>query len=601
MLIPPHSSVGRSPFFLLICLSVFLVAPGHAAAREQPSLAAAQQSVYFPETRFWVDPLFFDFWSTHGGLMTFGYPISRVFYQDGLHRQYFERAIFERHENYRGTPYEVLLTRLGAANTVSRRGDAPFLPQQIDRQITSTGGRYFPETGHHLEGVFLDYWLANGGLRAFGYPLSEQHIELGRDDGAPHLVQYFERSRFEYHPEHAGTRFEVLLGHLGHEALARRQVPAVALEPQSRTDGERQGVIGPLPVGEPSPVACGFNLAFWSDDDRLHENLYYLDMAQATGCRWIRLQFNWDSMQPTRLTQLDETIYQFIHVVEAAKARDMQVLVNVSHAPAWALTSDPRQPADEHAFGLFMGQLVTGFGGLVDAWQLWNEPNLVAETNGLIDPAGFYPLLKAGYVAVKVADPDALVVFPGLAPCSLMDPHLAMDNIWYLESILAINDGEAANYFDVLAIHTYGAGNHPDTYWPGNLADNPGWTTAPEFYFRSAERVRNVLVNAGLSHIPIWITEIGWPVGAYADTWGYGRWITEDLQAEYLLRAFEIMRTEWHWVDLGVIWHLNFAEYGGRGNAFTGFSVIRADRQPRLAYDAVRQMNADPQLSTLVE
>jgi hypothetical protein len=29
------------------------------------------------------------------------------------------------------------------------------------------------------------------------------------------MVQYFERARFELHPENAGTQYEVLLGQLG--------------------------------------------------------------------------------------------------------------------------------------------------------------------------------------------------------------------------------------------------------------------------------------------------------------------------------------------------------------------------------------------------
>lgn len=52
--------------------------------------------------------------------MAFGYPVSRVFYQDGLHRQYFERAIFEHHEDL-PEPYNVLLVRLGAKNTIAER------------------------------------------------------------------------------------------------------------------------------------------------------------------------------------------------------------------------------------------------------------------------------------------------------------------------------------------------------------------------------------------------------------------------------------------------------------------------------------------------
>lgn len=37
--------------------------------------------------------------------------------------------------------------------------------------------RYFSATGHNLRGRFLRYWLSNGGLAQFGYPLSEQFAE----------------------------------------------------------------------------------------------------------------------------------------------------------------------------------------------------------------------------------------------------------------------------------------------------------------------------------------------------------------------------------------------------------------------------------------
>ena len=35
------------------------------------------------------------------------------------------------------------------------------------------GCRYFPQTGHSLCGIFLSYWLNNGGLERFGYPVTE--------------------------------------------------------------------------------------------------------------------------------------------------------------------------------------------------------------------------------------------------------------------------------------------------------------------------------------------------------------------------------------------------------------------------------------------
>ncbi|HYI16125.1 MAG TPA: peptidoglycan hydrolase, partial [Thermomicrobiales bacterium] len=59
---------------------------------------------------------------------------------------------------------------------------------------------------------FREFWLKHGGVATFGYPISEEFDELNPDTGNVHTVQYFERARFEYHPEHAGTEYAVLLG-----------------------------------------------------------------------------------------------------------------------------------------------------------------------------------------------------------------------------------------------------------------------------------------------------------------------------------------------------------------------------------------------------
>ena len=42
-------------------------------------------------------------------------------------------------------------------------------------------------------------------------------IETNPTDGKQYLTQHFERARFEYHPENAGTPYDVLLGLLGRE------------------------------------------------------------------------------------------------------------------------------------------------------------------------------------------------------------------------------------------------------------------------------------------------------------------------------------------------------------------------------------------------
>jgi hypothetical protein len=81
---------------------------------------------------------------------------------------------------------------------------------------------YFNETSHNLGGPFLRYWQEHGGLFVNGYPTSEELMEVSPTDGKPYKVQYFERARFEHHPEHAGTPGEVLLGLLGQQLLQER-------------------------------------------------------------------------------------------------------------------------------------------------------------------------------------------------------------------------------------------------------------------------------------------------------------------------------------------------------------------------------------------
>ena len=91
---------------------------------------------------------------------------------------------------------------------------------------SASSALYFSQTGHSLDGVFQQYWESHGGLAQFGYPLSEPFQEVSSTDGKVYTVQYFERNRFELHPENAGTPYEVELGLLGQEGLAGRTFPA---------------------------------------------------------------------------------------------------------------------------------------------------------------------------------------------------------------------------------------------------------------------------------------------------------------------------------------------------------------------------------------
>jgi hypothetical protein len=184
-----------------------------AVERAQPM--PGPDSVYFPQTGHNLSGEFLRYWQANGGLRIFGYPISEPFIENGYLVQYFERNRFEYHPQNQ-PPYNVLLGRLGADAVAGRKFPA------IQPFESGPDHRYFPETGHSLNYAFKGYWERNGGLAVFGYPISEEIREVNPIDGKEYTVQYFERARFEYHPEYKGTDAEVLLGLLGVTALKDR-------------------------------------------------------------------------------------------------------------------------------------------------------------------------------------------------------------------------------------------------------------------------------------------------------------------------------------------------------------------------------------------
>jgi hypothetical protein len=67
---------------------------------------------------------------------------------------------------------------------------------------------FVSDTKHNVHGAFLFFYLSHNGVENFGAPLTEAFMEDGR------VVQYFERARFELHPENPEP-YRVQLGLLG--------------------------------------------------------------------------------------------------------------------------------------------------------------------------------------------------------------------------------------------------------------------------------------------------------------------------------------------------------------------------------------------------
>jgi hypothetical protein len=190
----------------------------------------SSKPLYFPQTNHFVASYFKQLWQ-EGGVDLYGYPLTEPFTEGSYTVQFFERAVMELYLEGRDDPgywqlspdeqlRRVVRLKLLGRSVAQNRNFGTIAPFQSDDQRW-----YFPETGHSLSYGFLYYWQHNGGLLQFGYPISEELEEVSATDGVKHTVQYFERARFEYHPENKGTPYETQLGQLGREEMQRRGWP----------------------------------------------------------------------------------------------------------------------------------------------------------------------------------------------------------------------------------------------------------------------------------------------------------------------------------------------------------------------------------------
>ncbi len=206
----PHTQFAPKPEFY----NAFRDTPREGARLLPPNTATSRS---FPETGFVVEGRFLRAWEARGGLQIVGLPLTRPYARQAVGGRWllvqdFERARLEYHPEF-AAPNDVLGTLIGNQITAERRmaGEAPFVPLPVCPP-TDADRVCFVETGHTLSYGFRTYWEQNGGLAMFGFPISEEFSELNPDTGMIHTVQYFERGRFEFHPEFVGTPYAVLLG-----------------------------------------------------------------------------------------------------------------------------------------------------------------------------------------------------------------------------------------------------------------------------------------------------------------------------------------------------------------------------------------------------
>ncbi len=360
-----------------------------------------------------------------------------------------------------------------------------------------------------------------------------------------------------------------------------------AAQPTATTGATAEATTSAEVQQAPDGSVYGFNVFSWGNESEKDLNAKTIDMVKGAGFNWVRLHVYWGAIQrgPDWWDPLPVDT-----VVEQYHAAGVNILVSVSNPPDWA-----KDPNGEHLIANyadwqnFMFFMADRYKGKVQAWEIWNEQNLASTVGGTVRVEDYANLLQAGYQGVKAADTSALVVFGGLTPTGVNDPSIAIDDVQYLRSFYEYQGGSYAEYFDVMGMHANATNNAPDLMYP----DNPGvgdWSQDPSFYYRRVEQLHDVMTEFGDTR-PAWITEFGWTTANQAPGYEYGADVTEQDQADYLVRAFEIAHTDWaDWCEGLFVWNLNFSAVAEPSDEKFPWSVLNPDFSPRPAWDALRAM-----------
>jgi hypothetical protein len=256
-------------------------------------------------------------------------------------------------------------------------------------------------------------------------------------------------------------------------------------------------------------------------------------------------------------------------ILKQTDAYGLPVVLRVYNTPIWRrpppgdqATAPPVNPDDMRQLMYRLVDRVENrdWRDRVAGYVIWNEPNIPEQWGGQpADAAAYVNLLCAAYEGAKLADPDARIVSAGLAPTETQNG--AISDFDYLAQMY---DAGLADCADVIGMHGLGFGRPPDD-------------TSPDGYnFRRLERLHQVMLDKGDTTHKVWALEVGWLRESDYDLGGAfnSSGVSEQQQADYLEESLGQATASWKdWLDLIVIWNLDFDRYFPPTSNFHQFAI----------------------------
>lgn len=282
-----------------------------------------------------------------------------------------------------------------------------------------------------------------------------------------------------------------------------------------------------------------------------------LKLMQEAGFNWVKQTFAWETIEGAGKGQFDWSIAD--RVVTHVNQHNLKLLARLSSDPEKTNFWPGQPPGNADHFADFAFAVASRYNctpqavGCIQAYQIWNEPNLAREWGGnRPNPAQYVEFLRKAYAAIKRANPNAIVISAGMAPTGDNNANAMPDDLFY-ESMYQAMGGSSNGYFDMLGVHGAGFAAPPELD-PAEAAANPQYGGYRFFAFRHVEDIRNIMVRYGDGNKRIVLLEFGWTFDRVNPSYkwhGADAGIDEFVQADYLKRAYQYAAANWQpWIGL---------------------------------------------------
>jgi hypothetical protein len=283
-----------------------------------------------------------------------------------------------------------------------------------------------------------------------------------------------------------------------------------------------------------------------------------------------RMQMNWHTIEAGATKPESKDWTQYDDLVTHLVSHGITPVFAICGAPEWACGwggypyhipgtgNDATYQAYVTKLATFCGEAATRYATTVNHWQIWNEPNDTYFWHEQdVSGALYAEMYKPCHVAIHAANANAIVCGPPLS-----SPYVGGLNPVGHPDVFLPAFWEAGALPDAIGVHLYQGGE--SVAHAGEVA-GPSETTAWQDSWVDISRVRDLMVAAGQSAAPIWMTEFAWKGETTPDTGS----TTFARQAEYLTYAYNSLISTYTYVTIAT-WFLMSelyadAQYRGYG------------------------------------